>query len=81
MLLDDPDQAVARLTRRAAGPMNQTQRDAHTQLECQGGLAAVPEMHTRLTHVIDRRPATMVVVPEGHIERTYREVLERIGST
>lgn len=79
-LLNEPADAVARLARRAAGPLTPTQRDAHLQLDQQGGLAALPEMQAGLDQVLAHRPRTTVLVPQdGQIDQTYRELLAHIA--
>jgi predicted kinase len=77
VLVEALDVAMARLARRAAGPMTAVQRDAHAMLDRNGGLDTVPELHRRLQHVLAGRPGARRVAPvPGDVERTYRLLLD-----
>ncbi len=81
-LVEDLEQATARLARRGTDPTTQAQREAHAELErCGGPAAALPEMHARLHQVLVRRPATITLAPtDGQIDQTYRELLTLIDA-
>jgi predicted kinase len=79
VLVEEPDAAAARLARRASGPLTAVQRDNHVMLDRAGGLATVPELHRRLHGMLAGRPRTRRVEPvPGDVERTYRDLLDRI---
>ncbi len=78
-LVSDPDDAVARFTRRAAEPENDEHRAATALQERSGGTKGLVEMHSRLMKVVEARPATrLVVTVEGEIAATYRSLLQQI---
>jgi|1186.fasta_scaffold781994_1 predicted kinase len=78
-LVSDPDDAVARFTRRMEQPENDEHRGAAALQERSGGLAALGEMYERLLQVIEARPSTRsVMTVDGAIELTYRRMLDHI---
>jgi predicted kinase len=79
VLVEEPDVAAERLAQRAAGPMTAVQRDAHRMLDRAGGLDTVPALHRRLHDVLSSRPHARRVEPvPGDVERTYRDLLDRL---
>lgn len=77
VLLQGVDQAVARLERRAAGPMDDTQLEAHQLLARSGGIGSVPDLHAALSALVARRPRTVIVEPiTDDVEGTYRGLLD-----
>ncbi len=78
-LVSDPDDAVARFTRRAAEPENDEHRAATALQERSGGTAGLVEMYSQLMKVVEARPATrLVATVEGEIAATYRSLLQQI---
>lgn len=79
VLAQTVEEASARLERRASGPMDDTQRDAHRLLTRNGWIGSVPDLHAALGELVAHRPRTVVVRPiPDDVEGTYRTLLHRL---
>jgi len=81
VLLNDPQDAAERFTRRSAQSETAEHQNAAALLERRGGLDALPGMYDRLLQVVAARPRTRVVLTvDGEVERAYHDLFARIST-
>ena len=70
---------VARFAARTCAAADPTHLEAAEQLDLAGGVRQLEAMYDRLLLVIAARPhAQLVPAPDGEIEATYQDVLNRV---
>lgn len=80
VLLETKDVMLERFRRRTAAAADPAHLDAQEILDRVGGLPQLEAMYDRLLLVVAARPEARVMsAPEGEIDETYREFVERVN--